>query len=356
MRRTILLGIALTGGCAWLGACSSVATFDHSNDGGPDAVEGDGSSSVDAPSGDSSPGDAASDRTVPAPDGPSSDASDATTRDAPAEVGVEAAAQEASADVTTDVAPDAPPDSGVDSSVDASADGPLDALADVVDAGAVEAGPPAPYCGDGGFLFCDGFEDGFNAWSGQYLSFGSIAIDTTHVHSGSYAMLSHTNQVIDAGGAYAAQVNLLETVPPHFFARFFVWEPSPQPPFTANLLDIEENYSPYGGMAFNTEPPSGALSLNTYNTGVDGKFISDGGVTTFDTWVCFELEVDTINETSHLYMNDVEVTDLAETGLNLSQIGITGVGLTFNQPNPQPAETVWIDDVALNGTRIGCSN
>jgi hypothetical protein len=72
-------------------------------------------------------------------------------------------------------------------------------------------------------------------------------------------------------------------------------------------------------------------------------------------WVCFELEVDVNAGTSHLYMNDNEVTDVAKTNLGLSPLGILGVGLSFYMPSAQGAQDVWIDEVAVDGTRIGCA-
>jgi hypothetical protein len=342
MLRRALLGLALAAGGAAVAACTSTSTYDHSEggaDSSDDSAEADGSGSVDAPQSETSVKDATVDMTAPPTDaGP--DGADATTPDS----GLDAAPPEASLDAPVDVAPDALLDAGTD------------APADSADGAPAEAGPPPPYCGDGGYLFCDGFENAFMAWSGTYVYFGSIAADSTHVHSGSYAMLSHTNQVYDAGGAYAAQVQLFQSLPSHFFTRFFVYEPSPAPPSTANFLDLDESYSPYGGIAFNTEPPSGGLSFNTFNTSADAKWASDGGAITLDSWVCFEVEVDTVQETSHLYMNGVEVPDVAQTGLDLAQLGIVSLGLTFNQPNPQAGQTVWFDDVAVSATRIGCSN
>jgi hypothetical protein len=65
--------------------------------------------------------------------------------------------------------------------------------------------------------------------------------------------------------------------------------------------------------------------------------------------------VDVSAGTSHLYMNDSEVTDVAKTNLGLQSLGVLGVGLSFFMPNAQGAQDVWIDEVAVDGTRIGCA-
>jgi hypothetical protein len=96
--------------------------------------------------------------------------------------------------------------------------------------------------------------------------------------------------------------------------------------------------------------------MNTFSTGEDQTWESDGGVMPMDQWVCFELDLDTLSETSLLYVNDVEVTDMSRGLLDLPQLGILGVGLTFNLPNVQPAQDAWIDEVAVSTSRIGCTD
>jgi hypothetical protein len=94
--------------------------------------------------------------------------------------------------------------------------------------------------------------------------------------------------------------------------------------------------------------------MKTYGTGHDLAWKSSADASTND-WVCFELEVDTVAGTSHVYMNGNEATDLAQTNLMLPQLGILGVGLSFYLPNVQGAQDGWIDEVAVNDTRIGCA-
>jgi hypothetical protein len=357
---TFALGLA-TAGC---GGNSSVSPLEEAGDGaaGDDASGSGDGSPADAGTGDSTATDATVDAGAP-PDGSPPDVQEATSPDGTADAAEAAsdAPEEATADGGSDAPADAPSDALADVFQDASADAladvsqdsPADSSADAGEAGPdAEAGPPPPYCGDGGLLFCDGFENGLTPWSGTFVTLGSLAIDTTHVHAGSHALVSHTNAEFDGGAAYAAQVQIVQSWPAHLFTRFFVYEPSPAPPSTANLLDLDENFSPYGGLAFNATPSG--LSMNSFNTGSDAVWASDGG-TTLDDWVCFELELDTIQGASHLYMNDVEVTDLAQTNVNVGQIGIIGVGLTFYLPDPQGGQTMWFDDVAVNGSRIGCS-
>jgi hypothetical protein len=214
----------------------------------------------------------------------------------------------------------------------------------------------ASTCGDGGYLFCDGFEDGFTHWTQTYVSGGTATVDSTHVYQGTHALHAHVDPVTDAGASAYAYVQQIQTWPTHVFARFFAYQPSPLPPSPVAILDMVQEFSPYAGIELLTDPPSGGLAMKTYNTAADQAWMSDSGATTTDVWTCFELEVDTVGETSHLYLNGTEVTDLAQTSLALPALGILGVGLSFYLPSVQEAEDTWIDDVAVNGARIGCSD
>jgi hypothetical protein len=102
-------------------------------------------------------------------------------------------------------------------------------------------------------------------------------------------------------------------------------------------------------------PPNAALAMETFNTGADKTWQSADASAALDQWVCFEVEADTIAQTSHLYVNDVEVTELARSNLALMQLGITNVGLTMPSSNVQGASDAWIDEVAVDSARIGCT-
>ncbi len=247
-------------------------------------------------------------------------------------------------------------DAAADSAVaqDAANDRATDAgLAD----GGGEAGNSS-LCGASSFLFCDGFEHsgGLLNWSQTYASGGIPTADTTHVYRGSYALHAHIDAIAGPDASAYAQVQQVQAWPAHVFVRYFAYQPSPHPTSPSGLVDLLQAASPYPGLEMLTDPPSGGLAMKTYSTAHDQAWASDGGVMTPDQWVCIELEVDTGAGTSHLYMNDVEVADLAGSNLALPQLGILGVGLNFFQSSAQGAQDAWIDEVAVNGTRIGCAN
>lgn len=296
------------------------------------------------------------------------DASDASRphKDARADTGADAGSDSA-ADVGADVdaGVDAGADAGVDAGADAEAEAGLDAapdaLPDVVMTDAiadapVEAGEAAPpsLCNPT-FLFCDGFEMGLATWTQIYASGGAPSVDSTHVYRGSYALHAHVDPVVEAGATAYAYLQQVQTWPSHVFTRIFAYQPSPHAPSPSAILDMVGGAAPYAGIELLTDPPAGGLGMKTYNTGADQAWQSEAGAIALDKWVCFELEVDVTAGTSHLYMNDTEVTDLAQTSLGLSSLGILGVGLSYYLPSVQGAQDTWIDEVAVNGTRIGCA-
>jgi hypothetical protein len=67
------------------------------------------------------------------------------------------------------------------------------------------------------------------------------------------------------------------------------------------------------------------------------------------------MEIDGAGKAFHAYLDNVELFDLAHalagTPPTLSDFQ---VGLGFFQASVQPAADLWVDEVAVNGSRIGC--
>ncbi|HEX8794004.1 MAG TPA: hypothetical protein VF765_23845 [Polyangiaceae bacterium] len=224
--------------------------------------------------------------------------------------------------------------------------------------GASEAGPPS-LCPGSSFLFCDGFEQGLTNWTSVASTGGGVSVDSVHVHRGTKALHANVYAVTEAGATAYAMVQKYgpQPWPTHFFTRFFAYVPSPDPPTTAGLLDLIENGAPYSGTELRLSPPRDAIGMQTYGT--DAGLVtwqSTQALATLDQWTCFEVEVDTLAETEHVYVNDDEVTDLMRSGLTLPQLGNTSVGLSFFRANVQNAVDAWIDEVAVDSARIGCAN
>jgi len=259
---------------------------------------------------------------------------------------------------------------GTDSSVrDASQAGSrADAGADSsTDSGAADTYVPlgeggVSLCNDGGvFLFCDGFEDTTlsDNWSQtQYANAPPPQADSVHYYRGTHALHARTFAVADAGvSAYSTIQKLASSGswPAHFFTRLFVYQPSPSPPSPEGFLDLVNTASPYPGFELLSNP-SGGLATFTFNSSGDQAWNTDAGLQ-LDDWVCFEVEVDTFNGASHVYMNDVDIAALDGTKLGLPALGNVSVGMSFfSAAAGQGQEDAWIDEVAVSTSRIGCSN
>jgi len=249
-------------------------------------------------------------------------------------------------------------DSGGDASDDAMSDGDT---ADVyIPLG--DGGPSLCNNDGGAFLFCDGFEDTTlsDNWSDiLYGNAPSPVSDSVHYYRGTHALHARTFAAVDAGiSAYSTVQKLAASGswPAHFFTRFFVYQPSPSPPAPEGFLDLVNTSSPYPGYELLSNPSGGGLATFTYTTSANQAWTTDAGLP-LDAWVCFEVEMDTFNSVSHVYMNDVEITAFAGTNLDLPALGNVKVGLSFYSPTAgQPQEDAWIDEVAVSASRIGCAN
>jgi hypothetical protein len=258
-------------------------------------------------------------------------------------------------------------DSGADSSVSHGSEAGSDTGADSsVDSGTADSMVPLgeggpSLCNHGGaFLFCDGFEDTNLSDNWSQPSYGNAPppqADSVHYYRGTHALHARTYAVADAGTSAYSTVQKLASSgwPAHVFTRLFVYQPSPNPPSPEGFLDLINTSSPYAGIELLSNP-SGGLATFTYNTSKDQGWTSDAGLP-LDEWVCFEVEVDTFNSVSHVYMNDVEMTALAGTKLALPALGNVSVGMSFfSAAAGQGQEDAWIDEVAVSTSRIGCSN
>jgi hypothetical protein len=209
----------------------------------------------------------------------------------------------------------------------------------------------------GHFLFCDGFEQGLANWTGSSNVGGQASVDSIHVYRGAKALHSHLDALAVGASATALVTKYGSTPwPTHVFTRLFAYVPSPYPPSGEGLLDIDHLVSPFAGIGLLLLPPSAGLGMLTFNTSPNQNWRSTTTSSALDQWVCFEVEVDTTAETSHLYMNDAEVTDLMHTGLALPQLGLTNVGLSVSGGSAQGPTDAWLDEVAVDSARIGCAN
>jgi hypothetical protein len=83
-----------------------------------------------------------------------------------------------------------------------------------------------------------------------------------------------------------------------------------------------------------------------------------------DTWTCAEWQVDNTAKSYTLYIDDMDVTgvkvaaDKAVNGGNAANLPASFMQMNIGWYNYQAGDggfTVWIDDIAMNSTRVGCA-
>jgi hypothetical protein len=203
-------------------------------------------------------------------------------------------------------------------------------------------------------ILCDDFETPVidkARWSVSQEYNGSIVVDGTHANSGQRALHAHTIANPDAGGSYFAFIGHAGLLPSHVFIRMFVY----QPPVVAS--------SPIQYVAVSAtatgEPPLQILD----SMGLRWQYESFGaGFTNYSStlaaeavptnaWTCVEWEIDRDANKQRLYVGGAKLADMevAITGFagNLVTLGLA--------QGPAPVVDVWLDDVVVSASRVGCS-
>jgi hypothetical protein len=222
--------------------------------------------------------------------------------------------------------------------------------------GPLEAGNPS-LCASAGLAFCDGFENGAGAWMTQ-TNGGSIAIESGRAYRGAFALHARQDAVTTNDGP--RRTALFSHSPPQAwplqtFVRMFVYLPPPVPQSIGALVDILESSSPYEGIQLNIRPPNGFFGGTAYN-GLDTDWSSSTDLLATDAWTCVEMEIDgPPANVVHIFVAGAELPAM-ERALphDVPPLGDLQVGLSYFQANEQPQTDLWIDEVAVDTSRVGC--
>jgi hypothetical protein len=224
------------------------------------------------------------------------------------------------------------------------------------DAGSILTPGGPSLCASAGFLFCDGFEGTLSAWVAD-TSGGEVAIDTTRAFHGTHSLHAHTDVVATGLLPFQkAYVDHVQTWPLTMFARAFLYIPSPYAgQSAAGVLNAFQSGLPYAGAEIDLLPSTERLAFNGFNDPSLSGNIASSTALTLDAWHCLEMAIDGENQAFHAYLDDVELHDLSHDLAGMPPtLSVLQVGLGFSQALPQPAADLWVDEVAVNGSRIGC--
>jgi hypothetical protein len=244
---------------------------------------------------------------------------------------------------------------GVDSSAGS---GSFDAGRPIEAASGGAAAAGESLCVAANVIFCDGFENGSSAWTPTTAS-GSVAVDSSKAYRGAHSLHAQTEAVTGTSQPkIGAGYTHLFVPSPSFplFARMFVYMPSPVQPSVGAFVNVLQSIPPYAGVQLNERPPGGFIGGTGYN-GLDTDWSAASDLLPTDSWSCVEIEIDgPPTNTVHVYLWDTELTAMREPlPASVPPLGLLNVGLAYFAANAQPAYDLWIDEVAVDGSRIGCS-
>jgi hypothetical protein len=202
---------------------------------------------------------------------------------------------------------------------------------------------------------CDGFETGTFAdppWSSAF----SITTDAEHVYRGALAAHAHTPMLASNPNVASALIDNTNSATfgaGTTYVRAFLYLASG----SSNdfmLTQVGPLSNAPGQVAQLFVNPSGLV------------VIKDTGPTTMasmslptDRWACLELAARGSTTTASsdaeliVWLDGTQIADV--TGFNMSPSEQFALGLNFYGGLARPASDMWMDEVALDGARIGCS-
>jgi hypothetical protein len=212
-------------------------------------------------------------------------------------------------------------------------------------------------CDSAGLLFCDGFEAGTldpARWDADGTH-GEARIDGAQAARGAQAL--HVTSPAAEGALWLAQRTSLPVAGDVLFARVFVYPVAPLPTHNWNYMRLvgSERWQ-LGGHAKPFGDPSATRFVRLMHQPLHEQMLA---TLPFDSgrWICWEMEYRAAGEVVHVWVDDTPVSDLDPSGdvpWEFPEITAFEIGFQHAHDEPTMME-VWIDEVALDQQRIGCS-
>lgn len=218
---------------------------------------------------------------------------------------------------------------------------------------AADAGPrPGPSrCPVQGALRCEGFEADGGTLATQEIA-GALTLDEGRAARGRRSTRVHVDARATPQDVFAFYLDESSLPRAQWFARFYIY--------------LESSGRPAGGDLFSarrsTDYETLALSLGAG----DRLTLSAGSVTTraltplpLDRWVCVEVGVAEAGADldARVWLDDAEVSELRPDGGIIAAPGFDQLlfGLSWTPPAAHPAVDLWLDEVLVMTSRVGCA-
>jgi hypothetical protein len=216
-------------------------------------------------------------------------------------------------------------------------------------------------CTGSSAILCDDFEEGTvdtSLWSTIQMG-ATVSIDSTRGNAGSGHSLHAQSDPVDAAGT-AELTGMLyhsETLPQHFFLRLFAYVPSPLPPAVQPDIFAIVQKLDVSGMQLYVQN-----SDLTFTSWANQPNINQSSGTAFapDGWRCVEWEIQEspggqASGSMNVWLDGKPLHALTLTDVVTPQYNVLQFGIAFGESGEQAAYDVWVDDIAVATTRIGCS-
>jgi hypothetical protein len=226
-------------------------------------------------------------------------------------------------------------------------------------------------CNGSGLLLCDGFESGGfgTLWAKDLVRSPqdggpqpTVLVESGHAYRGSYAVHAHVEPLQKSTYVQAAIYE--NTVAPSgqsVFIRAFLFIEGITGVET-NLMYAAQKVSPWGGVALSNDPTN-TIAIDDW-ADPTGQWAMSPAVTPMGRWACFEWEIDNGPTPStdagtgmaRVWIDEVEIPELNVQQLWTSPFfGSFGFGFDFTTSAAVGPLDIWIDEVAIDGNRIGCA-
>lgn len=207
------------------------------------------------------------------------------------------------------------------------------------------------------FALCDDFEAAAPAAQGSNWLIDQDKIGTTIVevttskaHSGTHSIHVHVVEAM-ADSAVYGYITETKTFPAAnntFWGRMWVWSETGSQP--SHVVNVEADGTYTGGKTegvrvMNTMGDKIASNLETTDVSQVSATVLPQG-----KWSCYEWQIQASE--LHLYLDSAEITKAAATWMEPT---VSKLRIGFQRWSKGPAADTWIDDVAVNATRIGCN-
>jgi hypothetical protein len=221
-------------------------------------------------------------------------------------------------------------------------------------------------CQGSGLLVCDSFEAGIGSlWFIEEVPQSSVTVQAElgRAYRGTRAVHAHVAAI--TGGTYVqAKIRESTMVPTGtIFARAFFFVDDNVIPRGTQLMFTAQRVSPYSGIAISATSNTHRLAYYTWATPTGGSGFESPTQVPYGRWICMEWELnegplpttDAGTGSMRVWMDGVEIADMYRANMySRPFFGNLGFGFEFTAGADVGPLDMWIDEVAIDGSRIGC--